>query len=246
MPFLDAILNPLLKLPVLWLVIALSLFISLIVTWIYKLTTDQALMKKLKDEIKAYQQQIKAERNNPARAMELNKKAMQSNMQYMSHSMKSTLYTFIPIILLFSWMSAHLAFEPIKPDTEFTVSASFDKSTQGKAELNAPNGIILKDDKIKEIDNGIAIWKLQGKAGEYLLEFKFNEEAHNKELVITQENIYAPQNKKIKNSQLQQIIINNAQKKLINLFGWKIGWLGTYIIFSLVFSMGLRKVMKVY
>lgn len=245
MTFLDTILNPLLKIPTLWLVILLSFFISLIVTFIYKYTTDQNLMKRLKDELKSYQQQIKAERNNPAKAMELQKKAMQANMQYMSNSMKSTLITFIPVILLFSWMSAHLAYEPIKPNTEFTVSAIFNNDATGNVEVNAPEGIILKDDKIKDV-NSNAVWKLEGKTGKYIMEFKFNEEAHNKGLIISEGNEYSAPVQKIKNSQLEQIIIGNKPLKLLNIFGWRIGWLGTYIIFSLIFSMGLRKAMKVY
>ena len=32
----------------------------------------------------------------------------------------------------------------------------------------------------------------------------------------------------------------------LNLFGWKLGWLGAYLIFSIVTSIGLRKLFKVY
>jgi uncharacterized membrane protein (DUF106 family) len=32
----------------------------------------------------------------------------------------------------------------------------------------------------------------------------------------------------------------------MNLFGWEVGWLGTYIVFSIVFSMGLRKILKLH
>lgn len=33
---------------------------------------------------------------------------------------------------------------------------------------------------------------------------------------------------------------------LISIFGWELGWLGTYILSSIVFSIALRKIMKVY
>ena len=66
--------------------------------------TNQELMKKLKEEMKDYQKQIKELRSNPARAME-SEKAMESNMKYMSHSFKPTLITIIPIFIIFGWMS---------------------------------------------------------------------------------------------------------------------------------------------
>ncbi|MEK6808974.1 MAG: EMC3/TMCO1 family protein [Nanoarchaeota archaeon] len=246
MAFIDPIFNPLLKFPILWIVIGLSFLVSVLVTLIYKFTTNQSLMKKLKDEIKSYQEQIKSERNNPARAMELNKKAMQVNFEYMSHSMRSTLFTFIPVILLFGWMSSHLAFSPIIPHKEFTVTTIFAKEVTGNIEIITPEGINLKDDKLKEIKDGIALWKLEGEKGGYNLEFNFNNENHNKELIISEENSYAEPLKKIKDSQLKQIVIGNEPIKLLNIFGWKIGWLGTYIITSIIFSIVLRKVLKVY
>jgi len=51
---------------------------------------------------------------------------------------------------------------------------------------------------------------------------------------------------KIKNSRLELIRIDNNPKKLLNIFGWKVGWLWAYIIFSIIFSMLLRKIIKVY
>ena len=32
----------------------------------------------------------------------------------------------------------------------------------------------------------------------------------------------------------------------VSLFGWKPGWLGVYIIFSIIFSMVLRKLLKIH
>lgn len=54
------------------------------------------------------------------------------------------------------------------------------------------------------------------------------------------------QPKKIKNGGFSEIRIDNKEKKVINLFGWQIGWLGTYIIFSLIFSLIMRKLLKVH
>jgi uncharacterized membrane protein (DUF106 family) len=56
---------------------------------------------------------------------------------------------------------------------------------------------------------------------------------------------YAEPQKIIKNSKLKQINVNNEKLKILNLGFMKLGWLGTYIISSLIFSMSLRKVLKI-
>ena len=146
--FLNIVFAPLLKLPVLWVVIALAFFISVVVIAITKYTTDQVLMKKLKDDIKEYQKQIKELKNEPAKAMEVQKKSMELNMKYMTHSLKPTLITFIPIILIFGWMNSVFAYESIKPQQEFTVTAFFEKNANGNAELIIPEDVKILDGRI--------------------------------------------------------------------------------------------------
>lgn len=244
--FLNIIFAPLLKLPLLWAVVALSLIVSLIIILITKYTTDQVLMKKLKDDLKAHQKQIKELRNEPAKAMEVQKKAMELNMKYMMHSLKPTIITFIPIILIFGWMSSTFAFEGIKPQQEFSVTAFFEKNANGEAELIVAEGVIVVGDKTKKIEDGKATWALKGAEGEHLLEFIYNREKQQKNILITNNGRYIEPVKKISNSQFKSIQINYTPKKILNLFGWKLGWLGTYIIFSIIFTMALRKIMKVY
>lgn len=245
--FLNIIFAPLLKLPVSWAVIILAFLISVIIIVITKYTTDQTLMKRLKDDIKEYQKQIKELRGNPAQAMQVQKKAMELNMKYMSHSLKPTLITFIPIILIFGWMSSNFAYEGINPQQEFSVTVFFDKNANGEAELIAPEGITLADSKFKKIENGKATWRLKGTEGEHILEFVYNGEKQQKNVLITNTKKYIEPVKKVSNSEIKSIQIN--YKKLVTIpIGYKdwLGWLGTYIISSIIFTMALRKVMKVY
>lgn len=243
--FLNIVFAPLLKLPLLWTVIILSLIVSVIIIAITKYTTDQALMKKLKDDIKEYQKQIKELKNEPAKAMEAQKKAMELNMKYMMHSLKPTIITFIPIILIFGWMSSTFAYESIKPQQEFSVTVFFDRNTNGEAELIAPDEVTIIGDKIEKIENDKATWNLKGEEGEHILEFVYDNAKQQKGVLITNDEKYIEPTKKY-NGAIKLIQIDYKPKKILNLFGWRLGWLGTYIIFSIIFTMGLRKVMKVY
>jgi len=247
---LESIINPifapLLKLPVLLIVLIISFAVSLIITLVYKFTTNQNLMKTLKEEQKEFQKEIKELKHDPQKAMEVQKKAMQTNMKYMGHSMRSTLFTFIPIIIIFGWMNSHIAYEAINPNQEFTTTLLLNNNIKGDIELIASEGINIKGENPKSVEDGKAIWVLEGTKGSYLLEYKFQDRSYTKELLITDQQEYDKPSKKVNDGFVKSISIDNKPMKALNLFGWKIGWLGTYIIFSLIFSIAMRKILKIY
>ena len=243
---LNPIFSPLLNLPTLLAVILLSFLVSLIITVVYKFTTDQNLMKQLKEEMKEFQKEIKDLKKEPERAMEVQKRSMQTNMKYMMYSMKSTLYSIIPIILIFNWMNANFAFDPILPGQDFTTTVVFEDSIEGVIELSVPGGVMINGDAQKEVKDSEVKWVLNGDEGEYLLEYIFDGKKYNKEVLITQKNRYKEPVKRVRGGIVESIGIENKPKKLLNIFGWKIGWLGTYIIFSILFSIIIRRVIKVY
>lgn len=243
---LNAVMSPLFKLPALLAIIVMAFLISLIVIIVTKYATDQALMKKLKDDMKEYQKQAKELKNEPAKAIEVQKKMMESNMKYMSHSLRPTLITFIPIILIFGWMNANFAFESIKPQQEFQVTAFFDKNINGNAELAVPDEIKITDGKTKKIENDQAIWTLKGSEGEHLIEVAYDGDKQQTSVLITNGKKYINPIKKTE-GKVKSIQIN--YKKLVVLpTGYKdwLGWLGTYIWSSIIFTMVMRKFMKVY
>jgi uncharacterized membrane protein (DUF106 family) len=244
---LDPIFGPMLGWPPLLAMIVISLIISLIIVFVYKYLTNQKLMKEMKDQLKAYQKEMKGLRNNPKELMAVQKKAMELNMKYMTHSLKPTLITFLPIIIIYGWLSMHLAFYPIEAGQSFTTQAIFDEGVTGQIELLVTEEFTLLNNATQEIVNGTAEWELEAeKEGDYLLEYKYGEMVYTKEILITSEPEYKQPIRKIKDSDLEIIKVNNKPLKMINIFGFKLGWIWTYIIFSIAFSMILRKLLKVY
>ncbi len=253
MAFLDPIFNPVL-LPLInfnpfWGIVILSFIISLLIVIIYKMVTDQNEMKRLKDEQKEYQKKLKALKSNPEEMMKVQKEAMKKNMDYMKHSFKPTLITFIPIILIFGWMNAHLVYEPIYPGETFSVTAMFEEGFTGEAELEGDEEIELISEVKQEIKENQATWNLKSSKGEHFLTVKVGSDEQNKKVLITKDLVYEEPITSYQHSDIEQIKINYNKLKPagnFSLFGWKPGWLGWYIIFSIVFSMGLRKLLKIY
>jgi uncharacterized membrane protein (DUF106 family) len=248
--FLDPIFAPLLRMPPFWAIFIISLVLSLVITIIYKLMTNQSEMKSLKEDIKKHQKEMKANKDNPQKVMEVQKKAMEKNMKYMMQSMKPTLVTFIPVILLLGWLNAHIAYYPINPAMNFTTTANFDSNFISNMTLTAPQGLNILSPATQKIADGKIVWTLNGAAGKYSLSYKFGTEEYTKKVLITSElGSYETPSEKIKGSKLKELRIDNMPVKPLgnlSIFGWRPGWLGTYIILSLIFSMSLRKLFKLY
>ncbi|MBW3004722.1 DUF106 domain-containing protein [Candidatus Woesearchaeota archaeon] len=251
--FLDPVLNlvfgPLLHISPFWAILIMSFLISLIIVLIYKFATNQSLMKQLKDEIKELQKQAKELKHEPEKAMAVQKQAMQTNMKYMMQSMKATLITFIPIIIIFGWLQAHFAFMPILPNQDFTMTLDFEEGAKGNVSVAVPEGIEIIGGNSRTVEDGQVIFGFRGKQGVYdspPVEFSFDDEKYDKEVIITSEKKYIEPVKRFSKRDITSITTSNEKNVVLNLFGWELGWLGSYIIFALVFSLALRKVMKVY
>jgi uncharacterized membrane protein (DUF106 family) len=255
--FLDTIFNPwlglALQLPPFWAILIISAFITVIVTVVYKYTTNQHEMKRIKDDLKKYQKEMR-ETKDTKKLMGIQKKAMELNMTYMKQSFKSTLYTFVPIIIIFAWLNMHIAYLPITPDSEFSVTAKFADGAKGTISIESTPELEILNGENQEIVDGKAVWKLKGDAGEYKMTFKYNTEEYTHNVLIIDEDekisTYIVPQKPIKDSKLKMIENGNLAVKpfgeKFNLFGWKPGWLATYILTSVGLSALLRKLMKVY
>lgn len=246
---LDPILLPLLRLGPFWAVVVLSFLISLLIVVVYKFFTNQEEMKRLKDQQKEFQQQMKGMKDQPGEMMKVQKEAMGVSMQYMKHSFKATLITMLPVLLIFGWMNGHLASEPIFPDEPYSLTAAFAEGVAGETELIVSEGTELLGPAQQEIMDRTATWRLKSTAGRHLLTTKVGEEQESKNVLITTNLVTEPPVSFFKNSAINSLRVNyNKLHPLgeFSILGWQPGWLGWYVIFSLLFTLGLRKVLKVY
>ncbi|MBW2963287.1 DUF106 domain-containing protein [Candidatus Woesearchaeota archaeon] len=246
---LDPVLNPILVLGPFWAILILSLIISLAITLVYKFATNQKKMKELKDEMKANQKKMKEMKNEPQKLMAMQKEAMKKNMEYMKHSFKATFITLIPILIIFGWMQAHLAYQPIMPGDEFSVTTIFNEDIEGEVEIVVPEEIEVLGETKQEANSEVA-WKLKAlEEGDYFIDFKNEGKVVSKEVIVSKSLKYAEpiEDKWKKTFGVIQIDYNKLTPLgKFSIFGWQPGWLAWYIVFSVVFSMSLRKILRIY
>lgn len=251
---LDPILRPLLTLGPLITILIISLIISLITTFIYKYATNQTKLHTLKADMKRYQKKAIAAKAEPEKAMKLQKEMMKLNGEYMRSSMKSMLYTFLPILLFFGWLGANLAFTPLMPGVPFTVQANFNPGVSGSAELVLPSGFSSSDVLIKNVSDSTVLWtNISGPLGEYDLSVKHSSgEEQFFNILITDKQKYVAPEHVLDSDVFKSITVGNKKLYIFRSIPGlgslpvfkNLNWFWTYFLFSIIFSTSLRKILK--
>lgn len=262
---LDQFINSFLNLPSLVIILLVSFVVSLISIVVYKLVTDQQKLKSIQEEQKKLKEEMKKHKDKPEKVMKLQKRAMEISMEMMPQTFKSMMVTFIPIVLIFTWLAGNIAYEPLRPGDVFTSTIVFENDVPGTVGLNASEGIEVVSPSVQEIKDKQVLWELKaGEEGRYTLHYSYGSEFYSNEIVVTSKREYGtPRLEKQKrllfffpigdgipdDSNIMYISVDLDKARpfgSFNIFGYYPGWLMTYFIFSFAFSIGLRKLLKVY
>jgi len=254
---LDPILNPLLVLGPFWAILIISFFVSIFTVIIYKYTTDQVFLRKLKADLKRYQKQAtEFQKTAPDKALKLQKKMMKLNGTYMKASFKSTLYTFIPLLIFFGWLGSSLAFAPLVPGSSFNVSVDLVAPHDGSFVLLVPQNISAPVTQVNISNSSTLVFSNISASSQGLYEFSVIDSSSGEEHffnVLVSNYFYSTPIIPIEGSDVfKDISISLKPLKVFDgvfffkdlpwIKSW--GWLGAYILFSFIFSTLLRKLLK--
>jgi uncharacterized membrane protein (DUF106 family) len=276
---IDAIFNPLLSLPIWLSILIVSLVVSLILSLLQKYTTNQKLMKELKDDLGKLQKEAKElSKKNPKKALSVQTKILEKNNKYMMQSFKPMFFSMIPILIIFGWLSANYSYIGITENSDFSITVLM-------SEFTNINDITLHSDDLTLISNETNVEKKSfllipyyessakftfkgAEPGVYPVKINYQDEEYLLEVTITENGDTVGQTSVTKRGSILGIKFGSTNgmisdksdismvkvdvEKLkpfgddFNIFGYFPGFLFTYIIYSIVFSMLIRKFLKVY
>lgn len=249
--FVDMIFNPvfgwLLDIPSLLAILFLAALLALISTLLQKYLTDQAKMKRLRDDTKKYQEQMKRLRDDPEKLMKVQQKVMPIQMDLMKESFKPLFVSLVPFLFVFFWLSSHFAYFPIEPNTPFTVSATFEKGVGGIAVLGGASALTIEQSE-QTVKDGLAAWVVRGPAGEHELNLTFAGATFQRKVLITEDREYLQPQMPLSGTVKSFDVGNEKLTPLgdnFSLFGWHPGWIFYYILLSIPLSLLLKKVLNV-
>ena len=90
-------------------ILVLSFVITLFITIVTHFMTDREMMRGIKEKQKSLREEMKKHKDNPQKMMELNKQMMEDFPKQMKQSLKISLVTLVPLLLLWNWLRGILA-----------------------------------------------------------------------------------------------------------------------------------------
>lgn len=218
-------------------------------TLVTKKFTNQNRMKELKGIQKACQIKLKEVKGNADEMTKINKQMMECSMELMKHSFRPMLITFIPILLIFWWANANLAYFPIDSGEQFSITVILDKTASENVNIEAPKefSVIGESEKPPTLDKGffksnkkVDFDLIAGERGAYLIKVIYEDEIASKNILISNLD-YEKKSEMNKDwNMIEEIKINYYNTGFFNTY-----WLWTYISVSIVSSIILRKVFDV-
>ena len=254
--FLDPLMKPFISGSPALTLFLISIILSFLSILAYKYTTNQEELKKLREKTVKIQKRMKELQKNFKKKesqKEINKLNMEMMLlsgQQMKHSMKSTLITLIPFLLIFAWLGAHYSYQPLYPNQQFNVTLLSPKNITSVSLSAVPENLSLINSQVSVSSNKGEIvysktFTLKAPHGRYSLIFKSgNSTLVTKDILITSESEYSKPEETYKDKDLTIKISNKPLR--INLLGIRMSWFWYYFIIMLVFSSLFRKLLKVY
>jgi len=108
--------------------------------------------------------------------------------------------------------------------------------------------MLIEKETIKPISSKEMSFRFRAASeGTWGVVFKVNNQTeYSVPILVDDEKYSSPLHTKFQGKDLSKIIVGNRKKIVLDWGFLKMGWLGTYIIFSIVFSMLLRKILKLH
>jgi len=90
-------------------IILVSLLVALFITIISYFLTDKEKMKEMRQKQIELKKEMNLYKDNPQKMMEINKKMLEHMPEQMKMSLKPTLVTMIPLLIMFGWLRSTFA-----------------------------------------------------------------------------------------------------------------------------------------
>ncbi len=249
-----------------WLgMIFISLITGIFMLVVFRYTSNQEGIRKVKNKIKAHLLEIRLFKDNFALSLKAQGNILRNNLKYISYSFKPMLVMIIPLILILIQLNLWFGYQSLEPGEKAIVKVKL-KNEYNPLDLKlkvAPSpGFLIDSPPLRIEEEKEVNWRLQAKKkGVYNLVIKVNNQEYKKSIAISQnsltkispakvnknfwaELLYPGEKPLLSDSPLKSIEITYKLKKM-NLFGWHIHWLIVYFVLSIIFGFGLKGFLKV-
>jgi uncharacterized membrane protein (DUF106 family) len=249
-----------------WVGMAVVSFLTgLLMLIIFRYTSNQAGIKKVKNKIKAHLLELRLFKDSLSLSMKAQGNILLANLKYITHSFKPLLVMIVPVILILIQLNFWFGYESLKPGEQTLLKVKLEEGynpLQTDLVLEPDPEIVIETPPLRIEENGEVNWRISSQksgvhhvnvviAGKRIAKTistdaeplsKLSPIKHKKKLV--DELFYPVESPIAKDLPVKSIEVLYPPKRL-SLLGFNIHWLIAYFILSIIFGFSFKGIFKV-
>ncbi|MEW5806086.1 MAG: hypothetical protein AB1756_01860 [Acidobacteriota bacterium] len=240
--------------------IVVSLITALFMLFIYRFTSNQEGIRKVKDKIKAHLLELRLFKDDMVTTFRAQGNILKYNLRYIGYSARPMLVMIIPLILFLIQLNLWFGYQALAPGQSALLKVKLDESynpMEIDVAVEPPSGLVLETPPLRIEEEKEIDWRIRAeKSGLYDLGFKIAGEKITKKVTVGGrplarisparvqrgflDELFNPGESPIpKNSPVAMIEIVYPAGSM-NLFGWPIYWPIVYFILSIILGFALK------
>jgi len=239
----------------------ISLLTGLLMLLIYRWTSNQTGIRRVKDKIKAHLLELRLYKDNMGVTMKAQGQILKANLRYLGLNLKPLLVMIIPLILILAQLNLWFGSEPLtvgKPAlVKIRVGPNVD-ITGTEFSIKAPDAILVETSALRIDEQKEINWRVKpAAAGRFNLIIQAGDKSYEKTVIVDGRKLQKVSPLRVKrgiwdellypgekplpgDGQIRTIEVVHSGKRL-SLFGLRLHWLVAYLLLSIVFGFALKK-----
>ncbi len=242
-----------------------SLLTAVLMLEVYKLTSNQAAIRRAKDRIKAHLLEMRLYKDNMRVTWSAQAGVLKANLSYMAANLKPLLVMIVPLVLILAGLSVWYDRAPLKPGEETLVKARLVGTADPVAldlRLEVPPGIEITAPPVRVPDEHEVVWRIKAVAeGRGRLVLRAGDRAIPKDIAVGgrplskvsplasrgsfgQRLLYPGEPPLPDGTPVRSVEVLYPARRLAA-SGVGVHWLVAYLVLSIAFGFALKGVFKV-
>lgn len=245
--------------------IFISLLTGLFMLFVFRHTSNQEGIKKIKNKIKAHLLELRLYKESLSQSFKAQKALLRCNLKYISYSAKPMLVMIIPLILIIIHLNLWFGYDALSPGENTLLKIKLKENHNPltlQVTVEPEKGLIVDSPPLRIEEESEIDWRLLvQKKGVHNLSIEVNGERIKKKVVASSHSLHKispvkvqgnffdsllhPGEPPIKETMPIQSIHIAYPSAGMNLFGFHLHWLVAFFILSVFFGFAFKGVFKI-
>jgi uncharacterized membrane protein (DUF106 family) len=245
--------------------IFISFLTGLLMLFVFKWTSNQQGIKKVKNRIKAHLLELRLFKDSLSQSFRSQGNILRCNLKYIGYSFKPMLVMIIPLILIIIQLNFWFGYESLKPDEPAILKiklAEDQNPIETQIDIKPSSGLVIETPPLRIEESKEVNWRFSAtQEGPQQFTVRINGETVSKKVAVAQkplskisplkpgkkflDQILYPAESPVKGKIPIHAVEIKYPTKSMNLFGWKIHWIIIYFVLSIIFGFAFKGVFKV-